>query len=352
MKKPDYIAEIKKLLQPDIVTMLTRIHEYKGEQMLFVEAKSDVLTQLLKIAKIQSTEASNKLEGIYTSDQRLKKIVLDKTNPQNRSEQEIAGYRDVLSTIHDNYDYIPLKPGTILQLHRDLYKFSGSTIGGSYKNADNIIAEEDSEGNKSVRFQPVHAWETPGAVEEICNAYNEALKNPDADPLLLIPIFILDFLCIHPFNDGNGRMSRLLTLLLLYRSGYIVGKYISIEKIIEKSKDTYYDALQNSSAGWHEGENDYAPFVTYMLGVIISAHRDFTSRVQIMSSKSISKPDRIREVIKNTLGKITKSEIMEQCPDISQITVQRTLADLLAKGEIIKISGGRYTSYTWNRENE
>lgn len=352
MKKPDYIAEIKKLLQPDIVTMLTRIHEYKGEQMLFVEAKSDVLTQLLKIAKIQSTEASNKLEGIYTSDQRLKKIVLDKTNPQNRSEQEIAGYRDVLSTIHDNYDYIPLKPGTILQLHRDLYKFSGSSIGGSYKNADNIIAEEDSEGNKSVRFQPVHAWETPEAVEEICNAYNEALKNPDADPLLLIPIFILDFLCIHPFNDGNGRMSRLLTLLLLYRSGYIVGKYISIEKIIEKTKDTYYDALQSSSSGWHEGKNDYAPFVSYMLGVIVAAYKDFTSRVQVLSSNNMSKPERIREIIKNNLGKITKSEIMEQCPDISQITVQRTLADLLTKGEIIKISGGRYTSYTWNRENE
>lgn len=352
MRNFEYIAEIRKLLQPDIVTMLTRIHEYKGEQMLFIEAKSDVLTQLLEIAKIQSTEASNKLEGIYTSDQRLKKIVLDKTNPKNRSEQEIAGYRDVLSTIHENYDYIPLKPGTILQLHRDLYKFSGSSIGGSYKNSDNVIAEEDSEGNKSIRFQPVHAWETSEAIEEICNAYNEALKNPDADPLLLIPIFILDFLCVHPFNDGNGRMSRLLTLLLLYRSGYIVGKYISIEKIIEKSKDTYYDALQNSSIGWHERENDYAPFVIYMLGVIVSAHRDFTSRVQIMSSKNISKPDRIREIIKGTLGKITKSEIMEQCPDISQVTVQRTLADLSAKGEIIKISGGRYTAYTWNRENE
>ena len=352
MRNFEYIAEIRKLLQPDIVTMLTRIHEYKGEQMLFIEAKSDVLTKLLEIAKIQSTEASNKLEGIYTSDKRLKKIVLDKTNPKNRSEQEIAGYRDVLSTIHENYDYIPLKPGTILQLHRDLYKFSGSSIGGSYKNSDNVIAEEDSEGNKSIRFQPVHAWETSEAIEEICNAYNEALKNPDADPLLLIPIFILDFLCVHPFNDGNGRMSRLLTLLLLYRSGYIVGKYISIEKIIEKSKDTYYDALQNSSIGWHDEENDYAPFVIYMLGVIVSAHRDFTSRVQIMSSKNISKPDRIREIIKGTLGKITKSEIMEQCPDISQVTVQRTLADLSAKGEIIKISGGRYTSYTWNRENE
>lgn len=352
MKNPDYIAEINNLLQPEIVTMLTQIHEYKGEQMLFVEAKRDALTQLLEIAKIQSTEASNKLEGIYTSDQRLKKIVLDKTNPTNRSEQEIAGYRDVLTTIHENYDYIPLKPGTILQLHRDLYRYSGSSIGGSYKSTDNVIEEKDSEGNTFVRFQPVPAWETPESIEKICNAYNDALKNPDANPLLLIPIFILDFLCVHPFIDGNGRISRLLTLLLLYRSGYIVGKYISIEKIIEKTKDTYYDALQSSSSGWHEGKNDYAPFVSYMLGVIVAAYRDFTERVQVLSSNNMSKPERVREIIKNHLGKITKSEIKAQCPDISQVTVQRTLAELQDKGEIIKISGGRYTSYTWNRENE
>lgn len=352
MRKTNYIETIKTLFEPDIVSILTRIHEYKGEQMLFIEAKKDVLKQLVEVAKIQSTEASNRIEGIYTSDQRLKKIVMDKTNPRNRSEQEIAGYRDVLSTIHENFDYIPLKPGTILQLHRDLYRYSGSSIGGNYKNSDNVIAEEDAEGNRFVRFQPIPAWETSESIEKICNSYNEALKKPEVDPLLLIPIFILDFLCVHPFNDGNGRMSRLLTLLLLYRSGYIVGKYISIEKIIEQSKETYYEALQNSSANWHEGENDYAPFVRYMLGVIIAAHKDFTSRVEILSAKNLSKPERIREHIKNNLGRITKTEIMEQFPDISQTTVQRTLADLLSKGEIIKLSGGRYTAYMWNRENE
>lgn len=352
MNKPNYVSGIKELLKPDIVSMLTKIHEYKGQQTLFIEAESDTLTQLLEIAKIQSTEASNKIEGIYTTDQRLKKLVLDKTNPRNRSEQEIAGYRDVLATIHENYDYIPLRPGMILQLHRDLYKYSGSSVGGSYKNADNVIAEEDAQGNRFVRFQPVPAWETPEAIDDICTAYNEALQNLDADPLLLIPMFILDFLCIHPFNDGNGRMSRLLTLLLLYRSGYIVGKYISIEKIIEQSKDTYYEALQYSSENWHEGKNDYAPFVQYLLGVLVSAHREFASRVEVLSAKNLSKPERIREIIKGTLGRITKAEIMEQCPDISQVTVQRTLADLQSKGEIIKISGGRYTSYTWNRENE
>ena len=352
MKEINYIEKIKSLLQPDIVTMLGRIHEYKGEQMQLTEAKKDVLTSLVEIAKIQSTEASNKIEGIYTSDQRLKKIVMDKTIPRNRSEQEIAGYRDVLATIHENYDYIPLKPGMIFQLHRDLYKYSGSSIGGSYKNSDNVIAEEDAQGNQFIRFEPVPAWETPEAMETSCAAYNNALRDPDADPLLLIPMFILDFLCIHPFNDGNGRMSRLLTLLLLYRAGYSVGKYISIEKIIEQSKDTYYEALQNSSNNWHEGTNDYAPFVSYLLGVLIAAHREFSSRTEILTAKNLSKPDRIREIIRGTLGKITKAEIMAQCPDISEVTIQRALADMLKNGEIIKISGGRYTSYTWNRENE
>ena len=351
MRKYDFQNKWQKLLVPDIVALLTQIHEFKGEQNLFIEANSDTLTQLVEVARIQSTEASNKIEGIYTSDDRLKKIVLNKTTPRTRNEQEIAGYRDVLATIHESYEYIPLRPTMILQLHRDLYKFSGMSIGGNYKNSDNVIAETDSAGNRFVRFQPVPAWETPEAIDFACKAYDEAVQS-GADPLLVIPMFILDFLCIHPFNDGNGRMSRLLTLLLLYRSGYIVGKYISIEKVIEQSKETYYETLQQSSAGWHENQNDYTPFVRYMLGVIVAAYRDFSSRVQVLVTSGMSKPERIREVIKGTLGKITKAEIMEKCPDISQITVQRTLIELQKKGEIIKLGGGRYTSYTWNRERE
>lgn len=349
MRNYDLQNKWQKLLTPDIVALLTQIHEFKGEQNLFIEANSDTLTQLVEIAKIQSTEASNKIEGIYTSDERLKKIVLDKTTPRTRNEQEIAGYRDVLATIHESYEYIPLRPTMILQLHRDLYKFSGMSIGGSYKNSDNVIAEEDAEGNRFVRFQPVPAWETPEAIDMACQAYSQAVQ-VGADPLLLIPMFILDFLCIHPFNDGNGRMSRLLTLLLLYRSGYIVGKYISIEKVIEQSKETYYETLQQSSAGWHENENDYAPFVRYLLGTIVAAYREFSSRVQLLVTSGMSKPDRIRELIKNTLGKITKTEIMEKFPDISQATVQRTLIELQKNNEIIKLSGGRYTAYIWNRE--
>ena len=352
MRAYNYNKKWQQLLTPEIVNMLSQIHEFKGEQNLFIEAQSDTLTQLVEIAKIQSIEASNKIEGIFTSDERLKKLVTNKTTPRSRNEQEIAGYRDVLSTIHDSYEFIPVRPSIILQLHRDLYKFSGKSIGGGYKNADNVIAEEDNEGNRFVRFQPIPAWETPDAIEALCDAFDDVIARNEADPLLIIPMFILDFLCIHPFNDGNGRMSRLLTLLLLCRAGYIVGKYISIEKVIETTKDTYYEALQSSSQGWHEEENDYAHFVRYMLGVILSAYRDFSSRVKVLITSGMSKPERIREIIKDTLGKITKTEIMQKCPDISQVTVQRTLNDLVKSGDIIKIGGGRYTSYIWNREKE
>lgn len=191
-------------------------------------------------------------------------------------------------------------------------------------------------------------WETSEAVESLCAEYERALSASEADPLLLIPIFILDFLCIHPFNDGNGRMSRLLTLLLLYRAGYTVGKYISIERIISESKETYYEVLQESSYGWHEDQNDYAPFARYLLGVIVAAYREFESRTRLIADSDLSKPDRVREIIKNKLGSITKSEIMEECTDISQVTIQRALSDLLRSGQIIKIGGGRYTKYVWN----
>ena len=350
MRAFHFKSEFNKLLTPEVVAYLTQIHEYKGQQNLFIEAKADALSNLLEVARIQSTEASNRIEGIITTDDRLKKIVREKTMPQTRSEKEIAGYRDVLATIHESHDYISPKPSVILQLHRDLYKFSGKSIGGSFKNSDNVIAEELPDGQRFIRFQPVPAWETPEAIRILCDAFQEAMQDTELDPLLLIPIFILDFLCIHPFNDGNGRMSRLLTLLLLYRSGYIVGKYISIEKLISDTKETYYEVLQQSSRNWHEGTNDYAPFVTYTLGILVAAYRDFETRIELLSNRGLSKPDRVREIIRKHLGKITKSEIMAQCPDISQITVQRALAEMLKNGEITKLSGGRYTSYIWNGE--
>ena len=290
MRELCYKKRYAALLTPGIVTMLAQIHELKGSQKDFVADKKVVLTQLVEIAKIQSTEASNRIEGIRTSNARLKQLFLDKTLPKNRSEKEIAGYRNVLNTIHDSYAYIPPKPAIILQLHRDLYQFSGPAVGGYFKTSDNIIEEEDSEGNKYVRFRPVPAWETPDAINKLCISFEEAVNDPALDPLLLIPMFILDFLCIHPFNDGNGRLSRLLTLLLLYRADYMVGKYISIEKMIETSKDSYYNALQESSQNWHEGKNTEEPFVSYMLGIIKAAYCEFENRVKAVHNSGLSKP--------------------------------------------------------------
>ena len=349
MRDYSYTKKWDKLLTPEIVRKLTLINEYKGEQRLFIEAHKDELSELVEIAKIQSTEASNRIEGISTADDRLKNLVQSKTTPRNRDESEIAGYRDVLNTIHENYDYIPINANYLLQLHRDLYKFLGNIEGGMYKTSDNIIREMDSDGNEKIRFKPVAAWETPSSIDELFEAFREAKGN--VDPLILVGMFILDFLCIHPFNDGNGRMSRLLTLLLLYQAGFIVGKYISIEKIIEDSKETYYEALQDSSVNWHENENDYKPFVNYMLGVIVKAYKEFESRVQLLTDSRLSKADRIREIIKTHIGPITKSELMKMNPDVSDTTIQRTLADLLKSGEIRKIGGGRYTKYIWNMED-
>ena len=352
MRNFDFQSRINELLTPDIVLLLTKISEYKGKQELYMQAKKDSLESLLEVAKIQSTESSNKIEGIYTSNARLNKFLKNKTTPQSRNEQEIAGYRDVLSTIHENFEYIPIKPSYILQLHQMLYKFSGASIGGQYKNSDNFIGEEDAQGNKFVRFNPTPAWETPESVEKLCSAYNEALNNPDINNLLLLPMFILDFLCIHPFNDGNGRLSRLLTLLILYHNNYVVGRYISIEKLIESSKETYYEALKESSLNWHENKNDYKPFTKYMLGIIVSAYREFGSRVETIESVSGSKSGQVKAIAKGFIGKFTKSDIIEKAPNISKITIERVLAQMVKDNELIKLNKGRYTSYVWNEEAE
>ena len=345
MRDFDYIVSPAKLLIPEIVQMVSSIHEHKGKQELFLEANVDELKTLLEVALIQSTGASNRIEGIFTSDKRLEELVSQKAEPRNRSEQEIAGYREVLSTIHEGYEYITPRPNIILQLHRDLYSYSQGGAGGSYKNSDNVIAETDAEGHQKARFIPVPAFQTAEAMEELCARFLEAWEADRIDKLVLIPMFILDFLCIHPFNDGNGRMSRLLTLLLFYKAGYIVGKYVSMEMLIEKTKETYYEALQASSTGWHEGENSYEPFVKYYLGIMLKAYNEFESRVEHLKHRSLSKPDRIKAVIDNKVGKITKKEIMELCPDISKITVERTLTNLVKSGYIAKVGAGPSTGY-------
>lgn len=345
MKNFDYITNPAKLLTPEIVQMVGSIHEHKGKQELFLEANIDELKTLLEVALIQSTGASNRIEGIFTSDKRLKELVSQKAEPRNRSEQEIAGYREVLATIHESYEYITPRPTIILQLHRDLYSYSQGNIDGTYKNSDNVIAETDAEEHQKARFIPVPAFQTAEAIDELCAHFLEVWEANLIDKLILIPMFILDFLCIHPFNNGNGRMSRLLTLLLFYKAGYIVGKYVSMEMLIEKTKETYYEALQASSFGWHEGENSYKPFVKYYLGIMLKAYNEFENRVEHLKYHNLSKPDRIKAVIDNKVGKITKKEIMELCPDISKVTVERTLTDLVKSGYIAKVGAGPSTGY-------
>lgn len=345
MRNFDYIKTPEKLLTPEIVQMIASIHEHKGKQELFLEANIDELKTLLEVAFIQSTGASNRIEGIFTSDKRLEELVNQKAEPRNRSEQEITGYREVLAIIHESYEYIIPKPNIILQLHRDLYSYSQGANGGSYKNSDNIIAETNPEGQQKARFIPVPAFQTSETMNELCNKFLEAWNAGRMDKLLLIPIFILDFLCIHPFNDGNGRMSRLLTLLLFYKAGYIVGKYVSMEMLIEKTKETYYEALQESSVGWHENRNSYESFIKYYLGILLKAYNEFESRVEYLRNRSISKPERIKAVIDKKVGKITKKEIMELCPDISKVTIERTLTDLVKNEYIAKVGAGPSTAY-------
>ena len=332
----------------NIINLISKIHEYKGKQSYLLDTKKDTLDTLLKVAKIQSTSSSNKIEGIYTTDKRINEIVNQKLEPKNRNEEEIAGYRDVLTLIHENYNYIDINQNTILQLHRDLYKYTGYSYGGKFKNSQNYIEEENKKGEKKIRFTPLSPVETPIAIEELCKNYNELVNNESCDLLVLIPIFILDFVSIHPFNDGNGRMSRLLTLLLLYKANYMVGKYISIEKIIEETKDSYYDTLEKSSLNWHNNENDYSYFVEYYLGIILNAYKEFDSRINIVENKKITAYKRIIDIFKDNIIPIGKAFITNKCPDLSEITIERTLNKLLKEDKIVKISGGRYTKYKWN----
>ena len=349
MRTFDYASQAPRLLTAKIVKLIATIHEIKGRLSQDIEAEADVLLKLIDIAKIQSTESSNRIEGINTTPARIKEIILHKTKPRDRNEEEISGYRDVLATIHENYEYIPPRASYILQLHRDLFTYSEDAHGGKYKTSDNEISETDAEGNSYTRFQPLSAFETPDAMERLCDTFIKEANRNELDPLLLIPMFVLDFLCIHPFRDGNGRMSRLLTLLLLYRSGFVIGKFISLEMLIEKNREGYYEALLQSSIGWQEDENDYLFFVDYYLRIILKAYRELEERVGLMLKEGLSKSERVRVIIERRIGKITKKEIVELCPDISPTTIEKALAGLVKQGLILKIGNGRYTKYIYHR---
>lgn len=333
------------IVDTEMLSLVSEIKELKGKQNFFNSLKKAKLDKLVQIAKIQSIESSNRIEGIVTTEQRLGDLCQEKTTPRNRDEEEIMGYRDVLNTVHENFEYIKLNAGHILQMHRDLYKFSAGGVGGKYKAVQNYIQEVGMDGNKKIRFTPLSTFETPDAIKNICEEYGKALNLYNIEPLILIPIFVLDFLCVHPFGDGNGRMSRLLTLLLLYQNGFTVGKYISLEKLIEKKKDKYYDTLQASSTKWHEGKNDVVPFIKYMLQIIVVAYREFEERVLAVTERKLSKADQIKELFNTHLGKLSKAEIKKMLPEISEPMIERTLIELVKLGAIKKVGAGKNTMY-------
>ena len=305
---------------------------------------SGVLDKMIEVAKIQSTKSSNAIEGISTNDTRLEELMNKKSEPKNRNEEEIYGYREVLDIIHENYDNIEFTKNNILTLHNRLYSYSGESHKGKFKTMDNSIVEVNSLGQKKVRFQPVSAFETEIYIDRMIEAYNEAVSL-EIPPLLLIPTVIHDFLCIHPFADGNGRMSRLLTLLLLYKNGFFVGKYISLEMIIEETKDIYYEELQASSEDWHDGTSDELPFIRYMLSVIYKAYSQCDERFKLIAEKSITSSDRVMKIFDNSLEPLSKSDIVVLCPDISQRTIERALKELKDSGLIKQLGSGRATKY-------
>ena len=328
----------------EILGLVSGIHEYRGRQELYLTQKPAVLDKLVEVAKVQSTESSNAIEGIFTSNTRLNQLMQSKTTPRNRDEEEIAGYRFVLDMIHESYEFIPISSNYILQLHQNLYRFTNRSIGGHFKNSDNHIVARDENGIEHVIFEPLSPLETPIAIDRICEEFNRVSATEEVDTLLLIPIFIHDFLCVHPFNDGNGRMSRLLTTLLLYRAGYVVGKYVSLEKKIADLKDLYYDSLNMSQNGWHEGEDDPTPFIKYILKTIIAAYKDFEERIEIIDIKEPA-IEQVRAAVYKKIGKFTKSEIMEMCPKLGRASVENSLTALV-KEEVLERRGrGRGTYY-------
>ncbi len=342
----DYSKLARELWDTEILSYVSRIHEYRGRQKMLLSCKPDELTRLEDIARIQSTESSNKIEGIVTTDARMKQLFEDKTTPRNRDEDEIIGYRDVLKTIHENYEFIPLRPSYILQLHRDLLKLSGVSYAGHFKNVQNFINETGTDGTTVTRFIPVPPYETPDAVEAACSSFTMTLAQENIDPLILIPVFICDFLCIHPFNDGNGRMSRLLTLLLLYQSGYKVGKYISIERKIEITKDAYYEALKLSDQGWHEEKNDPVPFIKYMLKIILACYVELEERVgHDVKGSAGTAYEVVKDYVRGRTGKFTGAQVAEACPSAGRSSVLSALKKLTEEGMITRMGSGRGTCY-------
>ena len=328
----------------EVLGLVAAIYKEAGKQELYLKQRPEALEKLVEIAKIQSTESSNAIEGIVTTDTRIRQLVAEKTAPRNRSEQEIAGYRDALSVIHESFDAIPVTRNYILQLHKILYSHTNNPLAGQTKNVQNYISATYPDGHAEILFTPLPPFETPDALDRICEEYDRVIGNLELEPLIAIPVFIHDFLCIHPFNDGNGRMSRLLTTLLLYRSGFQVGRYVSLEAKIAKDKDLYYQALGASQHGWHTGDDDAVPFIKYLLGTILAAYRDFGDRFALVEQKR-SALETVRLATQQKLGRFTKQDVRDLCPALSLSSVEGALRQLVANGELRREGKGKNTKY-------
>lgn len=340
----DYSALKHKKWDSDILGLVAAIYREAGKQELYLKQRPEELEKLVEIAKIQSTEASNAIEGIVTTSTRIRQLVEEKTTPRNRDEQEIAGYRDVLNLIHESFDTIPITQNFILQLHKILYSHMNNPLAGRTKNVQNYISATYPDGHTETLFTPLAPFETPGALDRICEEYNRVIGNFEVEPLLVVPVFIHDFLCIHPFNDGNGRMSRLLTALLLYRSGFYVGRYVSLEAKIAKNKDLYYDALRQSQTGWHEGTEDKLPFIKYLLGTILAAYKDFEERFSLVEPK-LTALEAVSRATQLKIGRFTKQDIRELCPTLSISAIEGALRKMVAAGELKREGSGKSTCY-------
>jgi Fic family protein len=327
---------------------LRAIGEFRGRQELFYQQSPELLAGLLEVAKIESSESSNRLEGVNVPPDRIRRLVVNQAQPRNRSEQEVAGYRDTLATIHESGREMPFTPNVMLQMHGMLYRYMPNP-GGRWKSTDNDVVERGPDGTSRVRFKPVSAHLTPMAVEQLAVNYRLAAQMPQLDSLIVVPLAILDFLCIHPFADGNGRMARLLTLKLLYHSNYEVGRYISIERVYEQTKEGYYETLEASSQGWHEGSHDPHPWLNYFWGVMLRAYREFEERVGEVSKRTGSKSEQVRAIVLTKQAPFSISEIESDCPAVSRQTVRIVLREMSREGLIASTGKGR--SAKWVRKS-
>ncbi|MBI4667610.1 MAG: Fic family protein [Elusimicrobia bacterium] len=328
---------------------IQKIGEFRGKQELFTKQTPEILETLKQASMIESSESSNRIEGVTAPHERIEALVLKSSQPQNRPEQEIAGYRDALNLIHENAVHMEFSVNTVLQLHSLIFRHA-PTEGGHWKITDNQILERSPDGAVKVRFTPVSAIATPDYMDSLTRLYKEAVDIHQMEPLIVVPLAILDFLCVHPFKDGNGRVSRLLTLLLLYRYDYQVGRYISLERIFEESKETYYETLKKSSQGWFEGKHDAMPWMNYFWGVIIKAYREFEERVGTIRTSRGSKTDQIKKAIKRKIGPFSISDIEGTCPGISRDMIRNVLRQLRDSGFIVPQGKGRGAKWIKNKK--